>query len=132
MARFRSLLLCDDIRREDNGKELLIGVYSGGIRFFGAGPGRLRQLYFRIELEQEGENLESPFSLELTAPSGAKLINAQDIKVGIIKQGRGTVSINHLDLVFYEEGIYLIKVVMGGDVHEDTVTVSFERPRGAN
>ena len=34
MTKIRSIMLCDEIRREDNGKELIIGVYSGGIRFF--------------------------------------------------------------------------------------------------
>lgn len=27
----KHVIVCDDIRREDNGKEILIGVYSGGI-----------------------------------------------------------------------------------------------------
>ena len=27
--RVRSLLVCEDIRREDNGKEMLLGVFSG-------------------------------------------------------------------------------------------------------
>ena len=27
-----SAIFCDDIRREDNGKELLIGVYSGSLQ----------------------------------------------------------------------------------------------------
>jgi hypothetical protein len=27
----KHVVVCDDIRREDNGKEILIGVYSGGI-----------------------------------------------------------------------------------------------------
>lgn len=29
--RFLTAIVCDDLRREDNGKELLIGVYSGSI-----------------------------------------------------------------------------------------------------
>jgi hypothetical protein len=29
----RSTLICDDIRREDNGKLLFVGVYTPGIRF---------------------------------------------------------------------------------------------------
>src|SRR2546426_965311 len=29
--KIKNAVVCDDIRREDNGKELLIGVYSGGI-----------------------------------------------------------------------------------------------------
>jgi hypothetical protein len=31
IGRQASVLICDDIRREDNGKEIYLGVYSGGI-----------------------------------------------------------------------------------------------------
>ena len=31
IGEFQSIILCDDIRREDNGKLLLVGVYSGDI-----------------------------------------------------------------------------------------------------
>ena len=29
--KLSTILLCDDVRKEDNGKEFLIGVYSGNI-----------------------------------------------------------------------------------------------------
>lgn len=29
--KFKCVVICDDIRREDNGKQILIGVYSGNI-----------------------------------------------------------------------------------------------------
>jgi hypothetical protein len=132
MTKIRSIMLCDEIRREDNGKELIIGVYSGGIRFFGSGPGRLRQLSFRVEIEQEGDQLETVFSLELTAPSGATLMNVQDRKITIAKGGRGAVVLSHLDLVLYEAGTYAIKVVADGTTYKDTVNVSFEPPQAVN
>ena len=31
--RVRYVLICDDLRTEDNGKQILIGVYTGGILF---------------------------------------------------------------------------------------------------
>jgi hypothetical protein len=132
MAKVRSIMLCDDIRREDSGKELLIGVYSGGIRFFGQGPGKLRQLFFRVEMEQEGEQLDAVFSLELMAPSGAQLMNVQDRKIKITKGGRGAIFLSHLDMVFYEQGTYAIRVVADGQVYEDTVDVSFEPAKTVN
>lgn len=30
-TRILNALVCDDMRREDNGKEILIGIYSGGV-----------------------------------------------------------------------------------------------------
>jgi hypothetical protein len=49
-AKIRSVILCDDIRREDNGKEILIGVYNGVI-LFPKFPAVLRQLILRIEYD---------------------------------------------------------------------------------
>lgn len=38
MVRFKYAVLCDLVRREDTGKFILIGVYTGGFRFQQAGP----------------------------------------------------------------------------------------------
>lgn len=64
------VLICDDFRREENGKAILIGVYSGDIVlnkvptkmsvclwFFGEMTGE--HLSFDIEIEFKGENEES-------------------------------------------------------------------------
>jgi len=54
--QFRSIILCDQIRREDNGKALLIGVYSGDIVMQSPAP---LALFFYIEcvghLDQDEE-----------------------------------------------------------------------------
>lgn len=132
MARIRFILLCDDVRREGNGKELLIGVYAGGIRFYGEGPGKLRQLCIRLEFEQSGDNPETVFSLEITSPSGAKVINLQGHTIATANNKRGAVVISHLDLVLYEAGAYLIKAMADDNEYLDTVDVSFEQPQRAS
>ena len=42
-----SIVICDDIRREQNKKHILIGVYSGTI-IVGELPAVLPRLFFRI------------------------------------------------------------------------------------
>ena len=64
----RAITICDDMRREDNGKEILIGVYNGIIllpRF----PAALRQLCIRVEYEWTGAPKHS-FKLVVTSEDG--------------------------------------------------------------
>lgn len=49
--RVRSWLMCDDIRIENNGKYLLIGVYSGTVRLRRPLPVTLSTLSFWIQLD---------------------------------------------------------------------------------
>src|SRR4051794_1678383 len=46
----RSLLICDDIRQERNGKEIIIGVYTGAI-IFPKLPAKLNRVLFRIDVQ---------------------------------------------------------------------------------
>ncbi len=46
----KSLLICDDVRVEHNGKEILIGVYASDIILAQPPPVNLPKLVFRIEL----------------------------------------------------------------------------------
>jgi len=48
----RSVILCDDIREEKSGKEILIGVYTSSI-IFGQFPAKMPKLIFRIALSIE-------------------------------------------------------------------------------
>ncbi len=50
--KFNYFLLCDDIRKEANGKEILIGVYHD-VLICPSFPAQLMQLHFRISLRLE-------------------------------------------------------------------------------
>jgi hypothetical protein len=129
MITCRSIIISDDIRKEDNGKELLIGVYSGGIRFLAERPGKLRQLCFRLELEYDGGDRKASFGFEFAAPSGTVLINIPERQIQLAAEhGRAIVVLSHFDLVMYEEGRHAIKVTTDAGVFRDTVDVSFEGP----
>lgn len=66
-----SFLLCEDVRREMNGKETLIGVYSRDI-IVKEFPVRLAQLVIRIVLEIE-KNFDE-FKLSIIQPNKQKLL----------------------------------------------------------
>jgi Family of unknown function (DUF6941) len=70
----RSVIICDDIRREDNGKELLIGVYSGVI-IAPRLPAVLRQMACRIEYEWNG-SLTHSFKLAVTTADDKTIVEA--------------------------------------------------------
>lgn len=121
----RGLLFCDDARREETGKEILIGLYSGGLTFQGGSPGRLRSLYTRIEFERDPDAREGNLEYKLVAPSGAHVINY----VGHIKlssSGRTIFYVVNENLVLYEAGRYSALVGLSSDPKEcDMLEVSF-------
>jgi hypothetical protein len=52
---FIFVLICDDVRKEDNGKELLIGVYSGGIVVPSLPTFLPVVLWSQVKIKQTGE-----------------------------------------------------------------------------
>jgi hypothetical protein len=65
--KITSLIICDDIRREASGKEILIGVYSKDIIVKDI-PTRLPQLSFRISVALEHANFKK-MRFSLSSPS---------------------------------------------------------------
>lgn len=70
-----AIMLCDDIRNEATGKDILIGVGTGAILFFGSPETRRYRIYFLIEVEQAGL---ANFQLEV---SGDPLLNSMSFTV---------------------------------------------------
>jgi hypothetical protein len=66
---FRSVIACDDVRREDTGKDILLGVYSGAL-VVDQFPVQLRP-YWYIQTEPEGEG-DIPMKLKATGPHGVR------------------------------------------------------------
>lgn len=66
-AKITSIIICDDVRREINNKEILIGVYSGSITV-PSYPATLR-LALWIEMETEQKELNH-WAIKIETPSG--------------------------------------------------------------
>jgi hypothetical protein len=99
-------ILCDDVRREDNGKDIIIGVYSGGIiinelpaplalkvwiqlRHSGAGQTKLR-----VEINLEGENLAGvEMMMGTQAEVGAGSLFTPTVPVLLTKEGMVSVTL---------------------------------------
>lgn len=121
----RSIIISDDIRREISGKEILIGVYSGGIRFFGPSPQKLRYVSIRFEFDADPNEFRGTLNFQVVAPSGVPIINVSP-EIALNKTGRTIYVLTHQDLVFYEQGIYVLKVGLSSEPEEvDAVEVTF-------
>jgi hypothetical protein len=69
--KIRSVIICDDVRREMSGKEILIGVYNDGM-IFPAIPAQLKQLVIRVGSDVL-DNTAKKFTLTLKDPNGTPL-----------------------------------------------------------
>jgi len=78
-------IICDDIRKEDNGKHILIGVYTGNINLAGPKPtddmrvAANLHLHFWIACKVEEKIGIAPFEIKIDEPTkkGAIIINGQ-------------------------------------------------------
>jgi hypothetical protein len=71
---FEALVLCDDVRFENNGKLLLIGVYSDVIQVMQL-PLQMRSIGLAIKAKVR-ETGKFPFSVTVADPQGNKLLDA--------------------------------------------------------
>ena len=70
--RPNALIICDDLRVEINGKQILIGVYAGDI-IFPSFPAKLNQLLFRVEIRGNSEKNEH-IIFKVKASDGTQLL----------------------------------------------------------
>jgi hypothetical protein len=59
-----SVLLCDDVRKEDNGKVILIGVYSGAIIIPEVPANLALSVWFQLRAEEAANHLAMRAKLE--------------------------------------------------------------------
>lgn len=106
-----SVIICDDIRREDNGKELLIGVYTGLILTAQAPPLVMAQLCVRIGFV--ADFLKSDFIIELRAPNGKNLITGTGEFIVERRGDPGVFSVPIPNVTLPSTGIYSIRFGLG-------------------
>src|SRR5206468_3343767 len=71
---FEALVLCDDVRFENNGKLLLIGVYSDVIQVVNL-PLQMRSIGLAIKAKVDATG-KFAFSVSVSDPQGNKLLDA--------------------------------------------------------
>ena len=105
--KISSVLICDDIRREASGKEILIGVYSSDI-IVSSIPANITRLSFRIILNVEHTEFKR-WHFIIDSPSQRDLI-AQKGSIKIERAGRPSIfSLSIPLLAVLETGVFKIR-----------------------
>lgn len=98
-----NVIICDDVRREPNGKEILIGVYSGDILVPEVPTGLLLFVWINI---LANEPIDAKGKIRVQLPGSAK--NAIEIDASFGAKNKGdvaSVTIPNLPIQIDKEGI---------------------------
>ncbi len=99
-----SIIICDDIRHEPSGKEMLIGVYSGVI-LFPSLPAMMPNFSTRIEFKTDLKQIED-MTVELHDEDGDVLFTVTGGMEMIGKDGVQVLSLVCHNVEFKKEGAY--------------------------
>lgn len=111
--KVRYVIVCEDVRQENNGKEILIGVYGDSIRLSRT-PTTMRSLAFKIIIDGIGRD-KIPFNFVFETPSKSKLIEFKE-ELAVEDPSRpGRLTLGFEGVQLYETGEYRIKIGFGGD-----------------
>jgi len=84
----KSLIICDGVRRETNGKQILIGIYVDEI-IFGTFPAQMPQLMFRVAVDINNEKYEKVSFL---------VRNADETEKSVLIDATGDAKITDLEM----------------------------------
>jgi hypothetical protein len=104
-----SVIICDDVRKEQSGKDILIGVFSGGI-VLPAYPSHLR-LAFWIEIQPEAVG-EIHCQIKVETPSGNPPIEAE-FDLGVTEVDTAVIVMGGVPLAFERDGEIVVSAKMG-------------------
>lgn len=91
----KTVVVCDEVRREDNGKEILIGVYSAGV-LVPQFPVPLN-LTFWVQFKSAGAG-ELPIQFRLMAGEDVKFAEMR-VQLRMLKAGLGTMAIGQIPVI---------------------------------
>lgn len=116
--RIRSLLVCEDIRREDNGKELLLGVFSGVITAPNV-PLKLPRIGVRIEAQVQSGEIAGPTEVLIFGPDRKLAIRVEGELPAASALGAVPFSFSFTmgPITFEREGRYVVRWKVAGHEH---------------
>ncbi|BBK38961.1 hypothetical protein STAQ_40390 [Allostella sp. ATCC 35155] len=115
--KVRSLIVCEDIRREDNGKELLLGVFSGIIAAPKL-PLKLPRMGFRIEAQIKAGDMSGPTEVLVFGPDRKQIIkiDGEFPASPTLRPGEPfSFSFTIGPVTFEKEGWYVVRWKMAGE-----------------
>jgi hypothetical protein len=91
----KTVVVCDDVRREENGKDILIGVYSAGV-LVAQFPAPL-QFTFWIQFKGTGIG-ETTIQFRLMGGEDVKFAEGR-VQMQLLREGLGSISVGPLPLM---------------------------------
>src|SRR4051794_10219322 len=104
--KIRSVILCDDVRQEVSGKEILIGVYND-VLIFGKMPSALTRLVCRVSLDLIPPR-QAKANLLIVDPSGEILIRGNDLDIESSADPPAIAGLIQGSVLFSQAGKYTI------------------------
>jgi hypothetical protein len=105
--KIHSVLICDDVRKEDNGKEILIGVYTNKLMTNTPPPIQMAKLCFWILCTMNFTGKRN-MALEIISPSRDKIMGGSG-KIDTKHEGKTSVVLPFFSVQLPEVGVYSIK-----------------------
>lgn len=100
--RIRNAVLCEDVREEvRTNKHILIGTFSGDIRFGGPLPAPAQ---FALYLDIQAPAGFHPFEIRFSGPGPGSAVLDAAINMG--ENGYGTITTPRMNITMQEEGIF--------------------------
>jgi hypothetical protein len=96
------VLLCDDVRREFSGKDIIIGVYSDEITVMSLPATLVFCLYIRARFPEKNKNYEIEF--RVLGDTGQQLIPIAKTTINSQNTPRSTISFGGIPLHIQSEG----------------------------
>jgi hypothetical protein len=109
----RSVLICDDVRREANGKEILIGLYNDSL-LFQTLPSQMRQCVIRVAVDILDKSAKEA-TIYIKDPNDAQMWEYITPLDQIIQEDHPVIGFILQGLSFYVPGLYSIEFKLDND-----------------
>lgn len=111
--KVRSLIICDDVRPEASGKEVLVGAYSGVVVSNMGFPLYMPSLYFRLEVEMEKAQYEGT-TLRVLDPQGKQLLISSGNMTFARTDEPASIAVGFSGVIFHQPGNYTVEFALEG------------------
>jgi hypothetical protein len=128
--KLRSVIICDDVRQEISGKEILIGVYNYSVLFHQF-PAGMPQLVMKIAIKLIDKEAKS-FLLHLRDPNGTVIGQIGGDLTNLNYDEPVSIGAIIVPLTFYAPGLYTIDFALDGDPLEIIYDFEVRLPKDEN
>lgn len=110
-CKINSVVICDDVRKEDSGKEILIGVYTGKILSHSQPPLHLGKFCIWLGCTMYFTGDEE-VSFEVVSPTGQNILGGSGV-INVKQEGKTAITLPFYSIHLPDLGTYSIRFGLG-------------------